>query len=186
MTDDRPLPAADGPAPISASRLAGLAQPRASIDVARRSWPRWAAALLLIAFVGFPVWWHIVRPAQQNLHLRLSLASFGLLYAAYQQDYGRSPRNIDEFEEFVRSQSQGRRAKECEMARTAMEMARNGRLEVIWNAWRIWGSSGEYLARESKTASQGGFVLWINGIAEYFSADAYMRRPPRAIQTQDK
>jgi hypothetical protein len=186
MIDDRRRSATNGQLSNPAPRLSGLAQSRAPLERPRSLWRRWALVAAIFAFVGFVGWWYIVRPVQQNIRLRLSLTSFALLYQAYQRDSGRSPQNIDDLEAYVKAQSAGRLANECRTARIALDLARDGRLQVIWNAWPIWGGTAEYLACESKLATQGGLVVWTNSSTEYISAAEYALRPPTPIQTQGR
>jgi hypothetical protein len=187
MIPDQEPPAVDETAATVRGRLAGLALPRDPVETGRWTWRRWGLVLFALTFVGFAGWWHLIRPVQQNLRLRLSLTNFALLYQAYHRDYGRSPKNLGDFEDFVRAQSSGRRARECEMARDAIEMARDGRLTVIWNAWYFWGgNSNEYLACESDIAQKGGLVVWTYSSVEYLSANDFARPNVRPIQAYNK
>jgi hypothetical protein len=186
MMDDQPLSAADERLSNPAAHLAGLSQSRFPPEYIRPAWHRWAFLAAVVAFVGVLGWWYIVRPTRQNLQLRLSLSSFALLYQAYQRDAGRSPRNIDELEAYVKVQSAGRLANDCQTARLALDRARDGRLHVIWNAWQIWGGSNEYLACESKMMTEGGFVVWTSSRAEYFTAAEFARQRPMPMQMQGR
>lgn len=107
----------------------------------------------------------------------MSLASFGRVYIAFQRQRLRSPRDIDELEAFVESQSTGQLAQECQTARIAMEMARDGRLKVIWNAIPTARYDAlEYLACEPAALVDAGYVLWTNSTAERLDAMEFARR----------
>jgi hypothetical protein len=186
MQDQEPTGTGDA-APKISSRLAGLSRPREPEATRRWSWRRWGFILMILGFVGFLGWSYVVKPMQHNLRLRLSLTSFAILYEAFDRDHRRPPQNLDELETYVRSQSTGRLAHECKMARMALDMARDGRLNVVWDAWSpMWRSAWEYLACESKAALEGGYVLWINKNPELLSPSEFTSRNPRPVMTRSQ
>lgn len=186
MIDDHKSPASDALLADRLNRLPTGAHER-SLEVSRPRWQRWLIVVVALAIVGFASWWHIVRPIRQNLRLRLSLTHFGLLYFSHQRDMGRSPRNIDELEAYIQSHACSRLPRECEMAQTALEMARDGRIYVVWDAWgQLYGSSQEYLAYESGTIRDAGLVLWTNCAVEQLTSTEFASPRVRPAMTYNQ
>lgn len=176
MNDELP-PVSEASTAALIGRISGSSNTGEVVHARRRWLWRGGWLLLFLSIFGIAGWRYLVQPVREGVRLRLSLASFGRLYNAFQQERLHSPRDIDELEAFVQSQSTGRLAQDCQTAQIALKMAREGRLKVIWNAIPTnWKNPGEYLACEPAALVDVGYVLWTNTSAERLDAMEFARR----------
>ena len=121
-----------------------------------------------------------VRAEQRNLERKRQIQQLGLMYHAFASERGKSPSSLDELQAYKPKGLLALSYPDDDNARIAIEIVKDGRLIIIWDAMFAEGGNESdlyVLGYEAHVPTDGGIVLLGGGVVAYQSATAFKAMP---------